>query len=483
MLFNSVAFAIFFTVTVIVFYILPVKARWVWLLAASCFFYMYTHPVLVVIPFFIALVSFVCGIYIDKAPAEKTKQSIFLLAAIANLGILVFFKYTNFLASFFVDVANSIGHIFNSSGKSLSNPPLLNLLVPLGISYITFQALGYLIEVKNGNHAAEKNFGHFLTYILFFPKIISGPIERAHHFLPQIVQQKKFNYGQVTGGLRLMLWGFFKKLVIADRLLIYDDAVINNYPHHNGNTLLVASIIYSIQLYADFSGYTDIALGLAKILGFEMTQNFNRPFFAKSISEFWRKWHISLSKWFLDYVYNPIVISRRDWGKWSAVFGFTITFVLLGWWHGPNWTYIVFGLLQSIALCIEFLTRSARKKMRSKIPAVVNNAGGMIITFLFFCFSGIFFRANTVSDAFRVVKKISAFNGPVFFATPSEVIFCVLGILILFFVDAGKEFYGGRFPFFSSENWLVRKVAYAILIIIILIMGVFDGGQFIYFQF
>jgi alginate O-acetyltransferase complex protein AlgI len=299
------------------------------------------------------------------------------------------------------------------------------VLTPLGISYITFQAIGYLIEIKRGNEIAEKNIGHFSTFLLFFPKIIAGPVERAHRFLPQLKQDISFKYDNISNGAKLIIWGLFKKLVIADRLSIYVDAVLGNASHHSCISLITGVIFYVFQMYADFSGYTDMALGFAKVLGFDLTQNFNRPFFAKSVTEFWRKWHISLSTWFADYFYNPIAIAKRDWGNWSVVYAFFITFIVLGFWHGANWTFIVFGALQALILTIEFFTRKTRKNLRKKIPLFLNNTLGILFTVAYFAFSLIFFRAINIQEAFIIIKRMFT----------------------------------------------------------ILIAGVFDGGEFIYFQF
>jgi D-alanyl-lipoteichoic acid acyltransferase DltB (MBOAT superfamily) len=258
--------------------------------------------------------------------------------------------------------------------------------------------MGYLIEIKRGNHKAEGNLGHFSTYIFFFPKLVAGPIERAHHFLPQIKRVVKFDSKTLNEGFTLILWGLFKKLVIADRLSLYTSAVLDSPVHQSGVTLITASLLYMFQMYADFSGYTDMALGTAKVFGFDLMPNFNRPLFARSVSEFWRKWHISLSSWFADYFYTPITIAKRNWGKWSVVYAFFLTFIVLGFWHGPSWTFIVFGALQGVILTIEFFTRKIRKNIRKRIPPFLNNVAGMGFTIVYFAFSLIFFRAASLSE-------------------------------------------------------------------------------------
>jgi D-alanyl-lipoteichoic acid acyltransferase DltB (MBOAT superfamily) len=259
--------------------------------------------------------------------------------------------------------------------------------------------------------------------------------------------------------------------------------VYGNYEHHSGITLFVVAIFYVFQMYADFSGYSDMAVGFAKVLGFDIIQNFNRPLLAKSVTEFWRKWHISLSTWFADYFYNPIAIEKRDWGNWAIVYASFVTFVTLGFWHGANWTFIVFGALQALILTIEFFTRKARKNIRKKIPVWVNNWLGIIFTVAYFTFSLIFFRSNSVSEAGAVIKKILTFKGPFYYDTPSTFLFILIAIFYIVAYELKKEYFNNLFSFSNNKFWLVRNGYYCTLIIIILLSAVFDGGEFIYFQF
>lgn len=360
---------------------------------------------------------------------------------------------------------------------------MLKIIVPLGISYITFQAIGYLIEVKRGNEVAEKNFGIFATYIMFFPKILSGPIERAHKFLPQLRENKDFNYDQVAGGLRRILWGLFLKLVVADRLVLYTSAVFDNYQYHTGVTLIVAAIFFPIQLYADLGGYTAIAIGSAQVLGYKLMENFDTPFIAKTVSEFWRRWHISLTTWVNEYIYNPIVIKWRNWNEWGPVMGVVATFLILGFWHGASWNFIIFGLLQGIIISLEFLSRKIRKRIRKNVPDRLNTIVSRAYTFGYFCFSSIFFRANTANDAIIIIKRIITIRGGVYIGTPSVIICSLFGILIITMEGWIYAKYQGRITFFNSKSAWIRKLSYSLVIIIILLIGVFDGGQFIYFKF
>ncbi len=477
MIFNSMLFFIFFVCVFVIHWLLPVKYRWLWILAASIFFYAYAKPGFIVVPFLVATISYFAGMEIEKAGSDKKKQNLFVISLITIVSILVFFKYTNFFANLLIDLFNLISH------GAVKNDFLLNIAAPLGISYITFQAIGYLIEIKRGNEPAEKNFGHFVTYLLLFTKIIAGPVERAHHFLPQLKMPRIFSYENFTLGAKQMLWGLFKKVVIADRLSIYVNAVYNNYEHHSGITLFFATLCYAFQIYADFSGYTDMALGFSKMLGYELMPNFNRPLLAKSVTEFWRRWHISLSSWFADYFYNPIAIAKRDWGIWAVIYACFVTFTVLGFWHGANWTFIVFGFLQGFILAVEIFTRKLRKSIRKKTPQWLNDSAGILFTFGYFAFSSIFFRANTVSQAISIIKKMITFKGPMFYDNASMMIFILLGIFYLTIYEFKKEFFDSRFTLATNKYWLIRNGYYCILIFIILLTGVFDGGEFIYFQF
>ena len=444
---------------------------------------MYSQPGLLLVPIFIAAFTFAAGLQMEKATSKKKAHQIYLLSIVANVGILIFFKYTNF----FTNSATSLVNFFNQkifhTSTVVNNSLLIQVIAPLGISYITFQTIGYLVEIKRGNSAAEKNFGHFATFLLFFPKLVSGPVERSHHLLPQLKQPTPFSYENISIGSKQIIWGLFKKLVIADRLAIFVNLVFENTTHHSGITLLVACIFYTFQMYADFSGYTDMALGFAKILGIDLLPNFNRPFFAKSVTEFWRKWHISLSTWFADYFYNPIAIAKRDWGNWAIVYAFMVTFVTLGFWHGANWTFIVFGLLQAIMLPIEFFTKKARKQCRKKIPAFLNNTAGILFTFFFFMLSLIFFRAGSLAEASQIIKGFFSQKGGLFVQDASVLLFSVIGIFLLLLLEFKKEFYSDLFTVSTSKFWLVRNGYYCFLLLAILLAGVFDGGQFIYKQF
>jgi alginate O-acetyltransferase complex protein AlgI len=353
------------------------------------------------------------------------------------------------------------------------------------LSFHTFQAMSYTIEVYRGRQKAERNFGIYALYVMFYPQLVAGPIERPQNLLHQFYEKHAFQYQRVVEGLKMMLWGFFKKIVIADRLAIYVNSVYNHSEDHSGMTLALATIFFSFQIYCDFSGYSDIAIGAAKIMGFKLMENFHRPYFSKDISEFWKRWHISLSTWFKDYFYISLGGNRVSIPRWY--FNLFIVFLISGLWHGANWTYIIWGALNGLYLVAAIVT----KNLRGKFDALTGIDRHpkfdyflqIVLTYILACFAWIFFRANTVSDAFGIIGKIISFNGPLFVDDGSVMVYNFMGILFLLIVEAKKEYYQGSFSFFNNEKWIVRNLSYAFIVILILLFGVFDGGQFIYFQF
>ncbi len=476
MLFNSVEFVLFFIIIVFLYFTLPHKYRWFLLLTGSCYFYMAFIPVYILILGFTIVVDYWAGIFLEKIEGKNKK--LFLIASlIANIGVLAVFKYYNFLndnLTVFLKTVNITNHI-----QSLA------IILPIGLSFHTFQAMSYTIEVYRGRQKAEKNFGIYALYVMFFPQLVAGPIERPQNLLHQFYEKHTFDYDRVTEGLKLMLWGFFKKLVIADRLAIYVNTIYNNPEHHNGTTLLIATIFFAFQIYCDFSGYSDIAIGAAKIMGFKLMLNFNRPYFSRNISEFWKRWHISLSSWFRDYLYISLGGNRVSVPRWY--FNLFIVFLLSGLWHGANWTFIIWGALNGFYLVFAVVISKPREKLLA-VLGIDNNSSGMrfiqiFSTFILSCFAWIFFRANNLDDAGHIVKAIFTNTGPVYSENPSMLIYSVFGILFLLLVEMKQEYYQGDFTLMHNKSWVVRNLSYTFLMIIILLIGVFDGGQFIYFQF
>lgn len=476
MLFNSFHFLFFFIVVTSVYFILPHSKRWLLLLLSSCYFYMAFVPLYILILGFTIVVDYFAGIYIEKAVGKRRK--FFLVCSlIANIGILCIFKYYNFINENFSFLLNGFG---------VSNPiPYLSILLPIGLSFHTFQAMSYTIEVYRGNQQTERHFGIYALYVMFYPQLVAGPIERPQNLLHQFREKHHFDIDRVFAGLKIMIWGFFKKLVIADRLAIYVNDAYNNVAQQNGMTLLLATIFFSFQIYCDFSGYSDIAIGTAKVMGFDLMTNFRRPILSKSTGEFWKRWHISLSTWFKDYLYFPMGGSKVSVPRWY--FNLMIVFLISGLWHGANWTYIIWGGINGFYLVFAIITKKYADKFNAfisidKFPRL-KVFSQILVTFLLISFSRIFFRAKNVNDALTVIKKIFTFEGTVFNDGTAIILYSVFAILFLLAIEFKKEFYTGSFTLSNNKNFWIRNLYYSFLVIIIILLGVFDGGQFIYFQF
>mgnify|MGYP002378142939 CR=1 FL=1 len=438
---------------------------------------MYVKVEYIFIILFIIVANYLIGIKIEKAHNKRMQIFFLNLSVFVNLGILIFFKYWDFLISNFF---NFLGFIHLQSATSI---PLIEVALPLGLSYYIFQTIGYTLDVYRGSIKAEKNLCQFSLFTLFFPKLLVGPIERANHFLPQLKKEISFEKENIIEGAKRIAWGLFKKLVVADRISLYHTTIMVSSENQSGQTILLACILYTFQVYADFSGYTDIALGTAKMFGFDLMENFKRPLLAKNVSDFWRRWHISLSSWVNDYIFNPIVLKRRDWGNWGVFYGLLISFVVIGIWHGASWNYVLFGLLQAMAIIYEVGTKKARKKIAKKIPLSIYNNVSILFTFLFVTFSLIIFQSTTLNDATIIIKRIFSNSGELFYDKPSTLLFMLIGCGIMMIGDVRMEFKVFRFSVLSNKNWFVQQIFYACLLIYILMAGVFDGGQFIYFSF
>lgn len=476
MLFNSIDFVIFFIVVTTVYFLIAHKYRWLLLLVSSCYFYMSFVPIYILILGFTIIIDYFAGIFLETSAGKKRK--LFLIGSlIANIGVLAVFKYYNFLN-------DNISVLLHGAGYK--NPiPYLSILLPIGLSFHTFQAMSYTIEVYRGNQRAERHFGIYALYVMFYPQLVAGPIERPQNLLHQFYDKHDFDYDRVVDGLKQMLWGLFKKIVIADRLAIYVNVVYGRYETHSGLTLLMATIFFSFQMYCDFSGYSDIAIGAARVMGFKLMTNFNRPIFAKSTGEFWKRWHISLSTWFKDYLYFPLGGNRVPIPR--LYINLFIVFVISGLWHGANWTFIVWGAINGFYLIFGLVTKKYRDKFNTmigldKYPAL-HTFIQVITVFILVCLVRVFFRAKSIQEAVFILKKIFSFSGPVWFDGTSMVVMSFTAIIILLIVELKMEYYKGNFSLFNNENRIIRKLSYAVLIIMILLFGVFDGGQFIYFQF
>ncbi len=481
MLFNSIHFLIFFATVVLLYYTLPQKYRWILLLSASYYFYMSWNVKYILLILFSTLVNYFVAILIAKTE-DKRKRKIFLTTGIVtNLGLLFVFKYFNF-------VSLSVSQTLAAVSLPVS-PPLLSVLLPIGISFYTFQTLSYTIDVYKNKIKPEKHLGIFALYVSFFPQLVAGPIERAKNLLPQFVKKHIFESKKVLAGLRLMLWGFFLKVVVADRLAIFVDKIYNNVSLYTGSPLILATFFFSFQIYADFAGYSFIAIGAAKVLGFSLMDNFRRPYYSKSIAEFWRRWHISLSTWFQDYVFNPLYLKisknrilKKMGYKKKHLLSFMVSIIigdaLLGLWHGANWTFLFFGLYHGVLIFGHYLIRNQWKKINSIIRIVA--------TFILVNLSFVFFRANTLSDAWYIFKNMLVFGGlNSTLVALSPLRYMVVSLFFIFFVVL-IEITHGKTPLreflLNKPRWL-RNTIIALLILLILLFGVFGSRAFIYFQF
>lgn len=473
MLFNSINFLFFFIIVTTLYYILNHKYRWYLLLGASCYFYMAFVPIYILILLGTIIIDYFAGILIYRSLERKRKLYLYF-SLIANIGVLAVFKYLNFLLGGIADMLNLV-NISN-------NIPSLNWILPIGLSFHTFQAMSYTIEIYRGNQKPERNFCIYALYVMYYPQLVAGPIERPQNLLHQFHRKFEFNTELFIEGLQQMAWGLFKKLVVADRLALYVNAVYGNVNSEGGITLLIASIFFSIQIYCDFSGYSEIAIGASKIMGIKLMTNFRHPFLSSSVSEFWKRWHISLSTWFKDYLYIPLGGNRRS--NQRKLINIMIVFLVSGLWHGANYTFIIWGGLNGFYLVMEYFSNSLKIKntLFNKFPTI-SKLFCILFTFCLTVFAFIFFRSNSIEQAFTIISKIFHFNGIVFIPRKLTMVYSVFIILVLLSIEIKHEYFNNRFSIFNNKNWFVKSLAYSALVLIILVFGVYDGGQFIYFQF
>ena len=494
MLFNSLEFLVFFPVVTVIYFLLPHRFRWIHLLAASCLFYMAFIPVYILILIFTIVVDYIAGILIQKA--EGARRKFFLICSItANVGVLALFKYYNFLA----ENLNSLLHYLHPAAPSGAGTiPLLAIILPIGLSFHTFQAMSYTIEVYRGRQQAEKHFGIYALYVMFYPQLVAGPIERPQNLIHQFHEEKKFDYDMAVSGLRLMLWGYFKKVTIADRLALMTDPVFNHPHQYPPITLAIATFFFTFQIYCDFSAYSDIAIGAARVMGFKLMKNFNRPYFSRSISEFWTRWHISLSTWFRDYLYIPLGGNRVPVPRWF--FNLFVVFLISGLWHGASWTFVIWGFLHWLYLVTAILIHRRKPGRQAPGNSATANFLSVLLTFFLVSIAWIFFRAGSFSDAIHIVGRLPfAFNDVLQivhthslgfmniwnipgFGTLSALLLAFSGIAVLVIL----EFLDSRFDLaarLTRKNIVVRWLAYYSILTAIYWFGVFDSHSFIYFQF
>jgi alginate O-acetyltransferase complex protein AlgI len=486
MLFNSLQFAVFFPVVTLLYFLLPHKARVPLLLVASCVFYMAFVPKYILILAALILIDYAAGIWIENAQGHRRK--VFLIVSLcANVGMLGFFKYFNFLNGNVAALAHFIG--WNYSIESLK------IILPIGLSFHTFQSMSYTIEVYRGNFKAERSLLHFATFVMFYPQLVAGPIERPQNLLHQFREKHYFSRTQFIEGTQLILTGLFKKIIIADRAAILVNIVYANPGKFSGAQLLIATWLFAIQIYCDFCGYTEIARGAAKVMGFELMRNFNHPYLASSIADFWRRWHISLSTWFRDYLYFPLGGNRCSVAK--NCFNLAVVFLISGLWHGANWTYVIWGAMHAVFIIAYMLTERPRKRFTLALGAedhVVMDFLGWLLTFNLVAVAWIFFRAANLSDALLIVRKVfTAFSSsaeidfhpgldPFQF---SIVLMVIVALLILEFV--GRRKHKPVWKIVDEQSrWLRWSAYYAFgvaFIVLLLLNPEHKAQPFIYFQF
>ena len=424
------------------------------------------EPVYALLLFSSTFITYLAALGIAKYSEKKNKKICLVSSLVLNLGILFLFKYYNFVAENLTFLLTQLG---------LSAPmPSFSLLLPVGISFYIFQALGYSIDVYRGKTVVEKNFFTYALFVSFFPQLVAGPIERSTNLLQQFKVKHSFSYENVMEGVRLMLWGYFLKLVLADRCALYVDPVFNNVPYHNGGSFLLASLFFPFQIYGDFAGYSLTAIGVAKVMGFNLMENFKRPYFATTVTEFWHRWHISLSTWFKDYVYIPLGGNRVSTTR--CHFNIMTTFIVSGIWHGANWTFIIWGTIHGALQCIEKWLGWNKKEWNNGEKTI-----HWALTFCIVCLAWIFFRANTISDAFQIIKGIFT-NLAVPYMRVADFLAITLALSIMFVKELIDE-YKFKIQISDSPYWLVRHFYITIMIAFIILMGVLNGDQFIYFQF
>lgn len=484
MIFNSFSFLVFFAIIFFLYYI-PLKEKtkqqnWL-LLCASYFFYGFADWKITPILLVATIVFFFLGREIQKANSIKKASLLTSLGVIGGVGILVYFKYFNFFIDSFASLLNAIG--------LKSNIGTFNIIMPLGISFFTFKIISYIIEIQRGKIEHCSDFVSFSTYIAFFPTILSGPIDKPNTFIPQLQKKRSFDYALAVDGCRQILWGLFQKVIIADQLARVVNGVWSEIPGQSGSVLLIVAILYSVQLYTDFSGYSHMAIGVGKLLGFNVTKNFNYPFFSRNIAEFWRNWHMSLTSWLTDYVFMPLNVKFRNLGNLGIILAIIINMVAVGLWHGANWTFAVFGLYNGLLFIPLILSGSFFKKKKLKtnkfdLPSFLD-FNKMIGTFLLVSLGLIVFRAHNIGQAWSYMEGF--FNLSDYYTDTAglgalkHIITLAIIMFIIEWLERAKEFPMQNIQ--SKYNKIFRWLIYSVIIFLIGMFMHSEETPFIYFQF
>ncbi|MCL4105785.1 UNVERIFIED_CONTAM: hypothetical protein GTU68_028662 [Idotea baltica] len=483
MLFSSIDFAIFLPIVFGLYWFAfkeDLKLQNTFVVLASYVFFGWWDWRFLSLIIFSTVVDYLIGIGVTNSKNQSKRRILLWISVGVNLGLLAFFKYFNFFLGNFIDAFSFFGTELDIRG--------FNIILPVGISFYTFQTLSYTIDVYRGKLKPTRDFIAFAAFVSFFPQLVAGPIERASHFLPQFKKKRIFDYSSAVDGLRQMLWGFFKKMVIADNCAEYANMMFSNPSDYNGMALALGALFFTFQIYGDFSGYSDIAIGTARLFGFDLRQNFAFPYFSRDIAEFWRRWHISLSSWFRDYLYIPLGGSRV--GKWLSVRNVFIIFIVSGFWHGASWTFVFWGFLNALFFMPLLLTKTNRSNLsvvaeNSVLPSF-NESIRMLLTFSLVVIAWIFFRAENMEQAFYILEKIfstSLFSIPDFIGRERAIVTIILIVFLLIVEWQGRRNLYGIEKYLFGQSRVIRRGFYFLLIFLILMFSRTEETPFIYFQF
>lgn len=480
MAFTSIHFLLFVPLVVAVYFAIPFRYRWLWLLLTSYYFYMSWQPEYVLLLIGATTVTFFTTRWMAAATNPAARKGWLLVSLLGNLGALFLFKYFNFFS-------DSVRLLLQQVSITAALPEW-RLLLPIGISFYTFKTLSYTLDVYRARQQPETHWGLFALYVAFFPQLVAGPIDRAGNVLPQFHTAQKLDAQQIGAGLRLILWGFFKKVVIADRLAFYVNTVYNNPGAHTGLPIWVATYLLAFQIYCDFSAYSDIAIGTAQLMGYKTMRNFRQPYFALSVPEFWRRWHISLSTWFRDYLYIPLGGNRVP--QWRLYLNLVIVFVVSGLWHGANWTFVIWGLLHGLysvaSVAWTGLWHRMTERLRTKPYLYLVNGINLLVTFHLVVLAWLFFRANSLTDAMTLLRNATHFDGlsvkSLLLINPNQLVIAGGALLVLIGVDLLHS-RGQITPFLTRRPLWVRWSLYYLMLIGILAFGEYRSQDFIYAQF
>lgn len=510
MLFNSFTFLVFFAIVIPIYFLIPHKVRWLHLLVSSYIFYMAWSPPFILLIIFSTFSDYVLSWKIYTTNSRRRKKRYLITSIVINFSLLFIFKYSMLInetfmsiyiniASFFYELQGYTSEVSKEMAEVLLNGYYLreySIILPMGISFYTFQVVAYVIDVYKGLVKPIKHYGVFSLYITFFPQLVAGPIERSKDLIPQFYRKHTFDKDRILYGLKIMMYGFFKKVVIADRISIAVNTVYNAPQDHTGMHMVIATILFAIQIYCDFSGYSDIAVGIAKVLGFNLSENFKNPFFSKSIKEVWKRWHISLSSWFVDYLYIPLGGNRKGQGRY--LMNLFLTFIISGFWHGANWTYLLWGAFQGTMIVIQTVIDPYVEMFLDKFNLHKNLLMNIIrisLTFFLFTYSLIFFRGNDIADSFYILKNIFT---DLNLYTDKQYIYEVITsfglsikefqilLITISFLFIGEMLCDKKQVYAQVEKmrYPFRLTYYVIIGTFILTTGVFyASGEFIYFQF